>query len=311
MPKLHTPTNDLLFKRSLANAKHPDVTAGFINDMLGLDVAEIHIENPYDIQVLRDALGTGSLKPTIVDVRVRLSDKSQVLTEMQVEKQTVYLERGLYYIATRFITDYDHPELQPGESKYSSLNAIYGIHVLDFIQFDQDRDALRNFALYDILHQEFYGNKVISDSVGGMFNLTFLELGKDRDTVAQNVRYWMDFFKGRALPEDVPDYIRTALELSEECNLSEEEAHMISAQEMAEQDRIGQLAYARGEGREQGQREGRQAGQREGRQQGQRETALSVARSLLKTGMDIKSVALHTNLDLDSIRRLKATGPCN
>jgi predicted transposase YdaD len=99
----------------------------------------------------------------------------------------------------------------------------------------------------------------------------------------------MDFFKSKPLPDAVPDYMKTALELSEAHTLSEEESRMISALERAEQDLIGQLEYARYEGRE--------------------ETALSVAQSLLNAGMDSKSVALHTGLDLDTIHRLKATGP--
>ncbi|MDR1089116.1 MAG: Rpn family recombination-promoting nuclease/putative transposase [Coriobacteriales bacterium] len=295
MPRHHLPTNDLLFKRSLANASHPDVTAGFIRDMLGLNVDEVHIENPYDIQVFRDTLGTGSLRPTIVDVRVRLKDKSQVITEMQVERQTMYLERGLYYPCSRYIEDYGHPDLMPGESKYRSLHPIYSIHILDFLQFEGDSDPLRNFSLYDTLHQEFYGSRIISDTVGGLFNLTFLELGKDRQSVPEHVRHWMDFFKGRPLPEDVPDYLKKARELSEELTLTREEAQMISDKERAEQDFIGQLEYARGEGR----------------QEGSQENALSIARRAVSQGFDIKVIAELTDLDLNTVRRLKATSPGN
>ncbi|MDR1358462.1 MAG: Rpn family recombination-promoting nuclease/putative transposase [Coriobacteriales bacterium] len=299
MPRQHLPTNDLLFKRSLANAKHPDVTAGFIHDLLGLDVSEVHIENPYDIQVFRDSLGKGGLRPTIVDVRVRLKDRSQVIAEMQVERQSMYLERGLYYPCSRYIEDYGNPGLDTTESKYGSLNPIYSIHILDFLQFDGDSDPLRNFTLYDTLHKEFYGNRVISDTVGGLFNLTFLELGKDRQSVPEHVRYWMDFFKGRPLPESAPGYLKTAFELSEEHNLSREEAQMISDEERAEQDRIGQLEYARGEGLQ------------EGRREGQRETALSNAQKALSAGLAVELVQQITGLDLNTIHRLKAAGFSN
>ncbi|MDR1089216.1 MAG: Rpn family recombination-promoting nuclease/putative transposase [Coriobacteriales bacterium] len=300
MPRHHLPTNDLLFKRSLANASHPDVTAGFIHDLLGLEVSEVHIENPYDIQVFRDSYGKGGLRPTIVDVRVRLKDRSQVIAEMQVERQSMYLERGLYYPCSRYIEDYGNPGLDTAESKYDSLNPIYSIHVLDFLQFDGDSDPLRNFSLYDTLHNEFYGDRVISDTVGGLFNLTFLELGKDRQSVPEHVRHWMDFFKGRPLPESVPDYLKKALELSEEHNLTHEEAQMISDKERAEQDRIGQLEYARDEGL--------RKGRWEGRQEGQRESALSNAQRALSAGLAEELVQQITNLDLKTIRKLKATG---
>ncbi|MDR1077590.1 MAG: hypothetical protein LBL55_02800 [Propionibacteriaceae bacterium] len=51
-PKLIAPTNDLLFKKTLASEDHKTILQGFIRDFFGLDVPlrDLVVQNPYNIQ---------------------------------------------------------------------------------------------------------------------------------------------------------------------------------------------------------------------------------------------------------------------
>ena len=46
MKKRYLPTNDLLFKRCVGNARHPEITKGFINDLTGIQVSAIQLLTP-------------------------------------------------------------------------------------------------------------------------------------------------------------------------------------------------------------------------------------------------------------------------
>jgi predicted transposase/invertase (TIGR01784 family) len=286
--RLVLPTNDLLFKRVLANAEHPSVTLGFINDMLGLNACSVHIENPYDINTFKDNLKQGKLYKTEVDVLVRLSDNRLVSVEMQAQTETYLLERVLYYAASRYTANYgndEHPDLGkaiPG-IKYSSLYPVYGISVLDFTLFKNDADALRSYLLYDILHQQSY-----CDALGlEMLKLTFLELTKR--PVTQRIADWANFFKGKKPRRDIPGYIKEAYELSNFQNLSREERDMISAEERAEQRQKSHDHYVMTEGTKQGLEQGRQ----------------EIAKNALREGLPLETVQKITGLDIQTLKALE------
>lgn len=254
--KRYLATNDLIFKRCIGNANYPEITLGFINDILGINAREVVVENPYDIKVFQQENESGKISQTEVDVRVRMSDNSQAIAEIQVAKQHYFKERVLYYAASRYIGDYERKDMSRTsgfESKYSSLYPLYSINVLDYIQFPFDKDALRSYSLYDKKHRKcFDGFGTVSNEFG-LLSLTFLELTKriNKDD-HPNIKHWIDFFKGRDIDASAPQYIKQALDLSSEQNLSAKEVEMFNWIDMKEQDRIDQLAYAHDEGVEQG-----------------------------------------------------------
>ena len=42
------PTNDLVFKKTFGTAKNSHILAGFINDILDLEVTDVSVENTYN-----------------------------------------------------------------------------------------------------------------------------------------------------------------------------------------------------------------------------------------------------------------------
>ena len=102
------------------------------------------------------------------------------------------------------------------------------------------------------------------------------------------------------------EYIEEAVEVSKDDELLE-----AYDKEWAMEDLGRQLGREEGKeegrqlGREEGKEEGRKLGQEEGRKQGQEEGILSVARSLIESGMDIEEIVKHTNLSTEKILSLQ------
>jgi predicted transposase/invertase (TIGR01784 family) len=194
-------------------------------------------------------------------------------------------ERALYLACSAFASNYGRKghmrqEMGVHGAKFSSLVPVYGINVLDFALFRQDGDPLRSYVLYDRDHARTLGD-------GPLLTVSFFELSKKVPKDAGNIAHWKRFFKEGRAEGDAPAYIRKALEVVEFRNLSSEERTMISARELAEEDRKGQIAYAYKEGREQG--------------------LVATATAALEKGLRPELVHEITGLDLDIIKRLAMT----
>ncbi|MDR0308878.1 MAG: Rpn family recombination-promoting nuclease/putative transposase [Coriobacteriales bacterium] len=296
-----TALNDALFKRSVGSAEHTDITCGLISDLLDLDADRAVIENPYSITLGHDASGVAELRLTEVDIRVRLADKTQIVIEAQRMRKRFFRERVLYYQNSRYVGDLDREELRRmggHEGKYSALRPTHSISILGYKMFVKDRRVLRTFSLYDERGKEHFCPDEGNPDSRGLMSLTFLETSKqfdqgDTSVISPNVRHWMDFFCGREVSRDAPDYIRKAAWLADLDNLSLKEMEMLNAIERAEADRLAEIAY------------GVQEGEIRGEKRGEKRKAMEVAKSALAKGSPADFVAEITGLDLATIQRLQ------
>jgi predicted transposase/invertase (TIGR01784 family) len=241
---------DLLFKRCFANAAHPEVTERFIEDVLGFEVSDIRIENPYFIEEFENKSGDPDLRHTVVDVIVRLKDRRLITAELQRRPQQHFLQRSAFYLASQYIQDYDRKEFRQsvrvdGSEKFSTLYPIYGISILDFDLFKQDSRALRHFTFTDLDTSELL-------TPDGMLHLCYLELRKNPP---EHLKHWVDFFNDLPAANDAPDYIKQAYTLVDYANLDEKERKMLDKRDLWEQDQIGQMNYAKNEARIEGKAE--------------------------------------------------------
>ncbi|WP_163654649.1 PD-(D/E)XK nuclease family transposase [Listeria sp. PSOL-1] len=102
-----TAKNDLLFKKVFASPKWRHILIGFIQDILNLDVEDVTIDNPYSIETFYKASKEeNKLFYTEVDVLARLADGTLVTIEIQVNPQSYFKERALYYLADKYVSNY-------------------------------------------------------------------------------------------------------------------------------------------------------------------------------------------------------------
>ncbi|MDR1264339.1 MAG: Rpn family recombination-promoting nuclease/putative transposase, partial [Propionibacteriaceae bacterium] len=115
MPKRITPTNDLLFKKTLASEDHKTILQGFIHDFFDLDVPlqDLVIQNPYSIHAFDhidpddpDGPPGSELRQTLLDVAATCP-AGDIITELQIRHQASYVQRAVHYLADRLASHYN------------------------------------------------------------------------------------------------------------------------------------------------------------------------------------------------------------
>ncbi len=299
--KIVLPTNDLSFKKVFSTPENKDILIGIINDFYGLEIVDVQIENPYSIEELNKHFEKNGYFKTEVDSICTASDNSKFTLEMQVEKLEYFVERSLYYLFTKYCSNYGNEKLMISKrSKYSSLFPTYSINILNYEYFLDDA-AIHQFTLYDKKHKIKLADK-------NLITLGYFELPKDDDSLNQNLRYWKEYFKSGKADENAPDYIKKAGEIISLSNFSKEERHMIDFMEKIEQDRIAREIYVENEAMKKGRLEGREKGREEGREEGMTEGIVKekreIAIRLLKMHLQIEQISEATNLTLEEISKL-------
>lgn len=282
--------NDLLFKKVFADQRYAHILIGFIQDIFEIEVESVQIETPYRIDTFYELQKEKKLTFTAVDVVARLTDKSLVTIEMQVNPQKFYAERSVYYVSEKYVSNYGQPKYYRGSEgqhseKYSSLYPVFGLNILDFVLFKDSKSEspLRHFDVYDVANKEHFPTKNI-------LKFSFLELPRTPKKNQKHLAYWMDYFTKGHVPETAPDYIQEACDVIAYQNLEEGERKMVNAIEKAREDQKATILYYKDEGRA------------EGLEQGKEE----IAKNMLKKGLDHQLIIEITGLDQTILHKLAA-----
>ena len=251
-------TNDLVFKKVFASPQNSHILAGFINDILDLNVTDVSIEDTYNIKTYHGEDKKPKRKYTQVDVLARLKGGQQVVIEMQVCGQQLFKERALFYLAEVYGRNYGNSELEDikerytvGERYYSALRSAYGIYIMVDNVFIDDDAPINLF--------EFYNKKrgVSLESASGepLMSLVFLELKKTSSEMKKNIKAWFDYFKTGEVAKDAPKYLQEACQVAKYQNLNKEERDMISARQRAEDAALAREDYVWDSGKAEGKAE--------------------------------------------------------
>ena len=250
-------TEDLVFRKVFASPQNSHILIGFINDVLELDVIEVHVEDTYNIRTFYEESQKPKRGYTQVDVRARLGNGSLVTIEMQVRKQAWFRERALYYLNESYNSNYGNHELETSREgntsgrKYSALRPTYGICIMMNNEFKEDNSPVHRFRMYDMENKRFYQNADGQE----LINMVFLELKKSSDELKAGLKAWFDYFLNGKVPTEAPEYLQKACWVAEYQNLEKEEKKMISKEEKAEQDAGAEREYIWQEGRVEGKAE--------------------------------------------------------
>lgn len=250
MPLLD-PKNDYVFKRLFT--EHPDALVHLINDLRPdlPKVTEVEILNPTITPTEMEG------KSIVLDVLAQDVTGNRYNIEMQVRRYNEWGKRSAYYLA-KMLTE----QLLAGED-YSELNAVIGIHLLDFDLYTEDsaqrQQALWRFEMRDGLQPDV--------KLGDTLQLNLIEMKKaDRLGLGdQNLRDWITLFEhwqedtrmatiNSEAVKEVRGYIR-------KLSADEEARRLAFVRERALRDEASQLKYAREEGLKQGIEQGQIKGE--------------------------------------------------
>ena len=183
--KFYGMRNDYMFHAVLQ--KNEEVLRNLLATLLEIDEVEIescHIENP--IELGKEIEG----KECILDVKLTLNNDKVINIELQVYKQTHWINRSLLYWART----YDN--LKSGQD-YSMLLPAYHIGILDFTLFENHPKFMAQYQILDVEDGYLYSDKLCIK----VLDLTQLEKAKQEPETNKKLLKWASIFKAETLEE--------------------------------------------------------------------------------------------------------------
>ena len=262
--KFYGMCNDYMFHAVLQ--KNEGVLRNLLATLLEMDEADIascDIENP--IELGKEIEG----KECILDVKLTLNNAKIINIELQVYKQTYWVERSLLYWARA----YDN--LKSGED-YSKLLPTYHIGILDFTLFEEHPKFMGKYQLMDVEDQFLYSDKLCIK----VLDLTQLDAARKQSNVNKKLLKWASIFKAETLEE--LEQLANGEEVFEKMvvtmkKLSEDEKIRMQCEAREDYERCLLSEFNAGK------REGEEIGEKRGRIAGKAETLTELINNLMET----------------------------
>ena len=233
-------------------------------------------------------------KETIVDVKCITQNGTVVIIEIQLQGNSRFPERILYYWASNY-----SKLLKQGE-KYDALTPVISINLLNF-NLD-DNDSIHScYMIYDSINK-----RLLTDHL----QIHILELKKFKyNSLEPDLNCWLKFFtmkekddkevimsdlvKEKPIMEEVQkrynNFIKDRLMMNE---YDRREAYLYGNQIMLEEER------------RLGIEEGIKQGIEQGIEQGEKNKAISMAKNMKARDMDINLISELTGLSIEEIKKL-------
>jgi predicted transposase/invertase (TIGR01784 family) len=279
--KFVDPKTDIAFKKIFGNEAHKNILIEFLNEILELDapIEDVVISNAYQVPRLK------GLKETTLDVKATDKLKREFIVEMQVEKETAFAKRAIYYSSKAY-----SQQLKKAQ-KYHLLKPVIFLGILDFNMFEHDEVISRHLIL---------NKKTMQHDLKDL-EFNFIELQKftksesELETVAEK---WIYFLQHADDLDRVPENANTpalqeAYEVAAQHTWTREELDIYEAQEFKIAVNENVIETARMEAK------------LEGKLEGKLEEKFAIAKNLLATGLDIETISKVTGLTQAEIKNCR------
>ncbi|MEI0566981.1 Rpn family recombination-promoting nuclease/putative transposase [Brachyspira pulli] len=279
--------NDYFIHYLFSHEGNENIALNFINAVFkDLDFEtfnKIEILNPFNIAENYDE------KESIVDIKATTETGITVLIEIQARGNEDFIKRALYYWA------YNYSSSLNRGSFYDELKATVSINITNFILTDEDKVH----SCYVL--KELTNNKILTDHC----QLHFLELPKfnlknisNTDELHKEFISWVKFFKGENMSILMKE--NTIFEeVEKKCRTFLNNTPVMDKYKKREVD-----AYFFDKSIELDLNKAKEQGITEGIEQGEKNKAISIARNLKKSGIDIKIISENTGLSVEEIKKL-------
>ena len=229
-------------------------------------------------------------KESIVAVKCITQNGSVVIIEIQLQGNSRFPERILYYWASNY-----SKLLKQGE-KYDALTPVISINLLNF-NLDDSNNIHSCYMIYDTINQ-----RLLTDHL----QIHIIELKKfNNNLLKPDLNCWLKFFtmkekdnrevimselvKEKPVMEEVQkrynNFIKDRLMMNE---YDKRQAYLYGNQIMLEEER----------------RLGIEEGIKQGMEKGKKEQQIYIARNLKKAGIDIKIISENTGLSIEELEKL-------
>ena len=269
---------DIIFKRVFGNEKNTEIIAGFISDMLDIPrekITKVVIKN---VELPPEEIDQ---KFSRLDLNLYV-DGRKINIEMQINKESAYKERTLFYWAKLYSDDLDSGE------DYSALSQTICVNIINFNLFDCE-----NYHSHFML-KEKERDEVMTDKLA----IHFFELKKvGKYKRNKRMEDWLTLINAEtegdlmALQQktSIPEIQKTIVILRE-MSADEKIREEARRREKRLHDEATALNHARKEGIEEGIEKGRAEGEAIGEARGRAEGIASVAEAMRKKGYTEKQI---------------------
>jgi len=272
--KFVDPKTDIAFKKIFGNNAHKSILIEFLNEILELEspIESVTINNAYQVPRLK------GLKETTLDVKATDKLKREFIVEMQVEKETAFAKRAIYYSSKSY-----SQQLKKAE-KYHLLRPVIFLGILNFEMFEHQ----------DVISRHLILNKKTFQHDLKDLEFNFIELKKftktesELETVAEK---WLYFLQHADDLDHIPENaantpaLKEAYEVAAQHTWTQEELDIYEAQEfkIAVNENVIETA----------------------RMDGAKSKALEIAKGMLTEGLTIEVIAKLTGLPQKEIENLR------
>lgn len=279
---------DYAFKKVFGSEQSKPILISFLNALLdfnGEKIIDLTIVDPYQIPLLQ------GMKDTFVDVKAVLSNKTNVIIEMQVLNVEGFEKRILYNAAKSYST-----QLLKGE-KYHLLNPVIALTITDFVMFDDLKEIISTFKLLEKTNLINYSDDI---------QLVFIELPKflKTDQELTNITdKWIYFVKNAGSLEYIPEILQNDQEIQQAFTIANTAS--LSRSELELQEKRHDFIRLQQGSIELAHSQGLQKGLQQGKEEGREETRLEIAKNLLAAGLEMSLIIKATGFSQLELEKLK------
>ncbi|MEI0540383.1 Rpn family recombination-promoting nuclease/putative transposase [Brachyspira pulli] len=280
--KYFNPLNDYFIRYLFTDkGSSESILLDFINSiMINANMKtfrSVEILTPFNLKKNRN------LKETIVDVKCITQNGSVVIIEIQLQGNSRFPERILYYWAANYSKLLKHGE------RYDELTPVISINLLNF-NLDKSKNIHSCYMLY-----EMNNKKLLTDHL----QIHIIELKKfKKNILTKDLNCWLKMFTSKNLEASMSEIVKEKPimeEVQKKYNNFVKSKLMMMEYEKKEAYLYGNQIMLDEE---------RRLGREEGREEGEKNKAISIAKSLKKSGLDAKFISENTGLSIEEIKNL-------
>ena len=245
----------------------------------------VEILTPFNLKKNRN------LKETIVDVKCITQNGSVVIIEIQLQGNSRFPERILYYWAANYSKLLKHGE------RYDELTPVISINLLNF-NLDKTKNIHSCYMLY-----EMNNKKLLTDHL----QIHIIELKKfKKNSLSKDLNYWLKIFTSKNLEASMSEIVKEKPimeEVQKKYNNFVKSKLMMMEYEKKEAYLYGNQIML-DEERRLGKEEGIKEGMEKGKEEGIKENQILTAKNMKNKNMDINLISELTGLSIEEVEKL-------
>ncbi|MCZ9961271.1 Rpn family recombination-promoting nuclease/putative transposase [Brachyspira hyodysenteriae] len=295
--------NDYFVRYLLGSIGNEDILENIVNCVLRdsgfQEVHNLEIINPHNLPE------NINLKESVLDVKAITKDNKKIIIEVQLSGNIDFVKRIYYYISKNIVS-----ELNENES-YDIISQVISINFVNFnMDFNDDGKAHRCFKLIDTENHNVSLDMMQMHIIEVPRFIKILNNSNINDIKKSKILSWIEFFTVKDLDKvkeklkEVNDIMPKVIDKYERFISSEKEMEVYNARDAFLYGQTLMLKKEREEGIKEGIEQGIERGIERGIEKGEKNKALSIAKSLKKSGLDIKFISDNTGLSIDEVEKL-------